>query len=295
VSSPLLRERFVAGDGVRLHVVEAGPEQGPLVVLLHGFPEFWYGWRHQIAPLAEAGYRVLVPDQRGYNTSEKPARVADYWIERLAADVLALIDGAGRQRATVVGHDWGAAVAWWLGARHAERLERLGILNVPHPLVMRRHLLTNLRQIRRSWYIFFFQLPWLPERALRRSGWRLATAALRATSRPGTFSEGDLARYREAWSQPGALRAMIHWYRAVIRGALRVTGGLRVPVETLVLWGARDAALGREMVGPSLELCDTGRLVLFESASHWLQHEEPARVAQLLLRFLEHGLAGIDG
>jgi pimeloyl-ACP methyl ester carboxylesterase len=294
-ATPPLRERVVAGAGVSLHVVEAGPPDGPLVVLLHGFPEFWYGWRHQIAPLAEAGYRVLVPDQRGYNTSDKPSRVADYRIERLAADVLALIDEAGRSRASVVGHDWGAVVAWWLGCHHPERLERLGILNVPHPVVMRRHLLTSLRQIRRSWYIFFFQLPRIPEAALRRNGWSLATRSLRGTSRRGTFRDEDLLRYREAWGQPGAMRSMVSWYRAAIRGAARRFGPRRVPVETLVIWGARDVALGREMVAPSLELCDRARLVLFEGASHWVQHEEAASVNDLLRRFLAGGLAALDG
>ena len=293
MSAPLppLRERFVTAGDVRLHVVEAGPEDGPLVVLLHGFPEFWYGWRHQIGPLAEAGYRVLVPDQRGYNTSDKPLRVADYWIERLAGDVVRLISETGRDKATVVGHDWGAVVAWWLGSHHPERLERLGILNVPHPLVMRRHLLTNFRQIRRSWYIFFFQLPWLPERVLVRS---LAERALRGTSRRGTFSDEDLARYREAWRQPGAMRSMVNWYRAAIRGSGRPFGPRRVPVETVVLWGARDTALGREMVGPSLALCDRGRSIFFERATHWVQHEEAAGVNALLLRFLAGGLAAVD-
>ncbi len=294
ISPAALRERFVNADGVSLHVVEAGPADGPLVVLLHGFPEFWYGWRRQIGPLAEAGYRVLVPDQRGYNTSDKPRRVADYRIERLAGDVLALIDDAGRDRATVVGHDWGAVVAWWLGSHHPERLDRLGILNVPHPLVMRRHLLTNPRQLLRSWYIFFFQVPGLAEALFRRRGGRLAARVLRATSRPGTFQDEDLARYREAWARPQAMRSMVNWYRAAIRGAVRPFGPNRVPVETLVVWGARDVALGREMVAPSLELCDRGRLVVFENASHWVQHEEAESVTDLLKRFLAGGLAGLD-
>ena len=293
-SSTPLRERLASADGVSLHVVEAGPADGPLVVLLHGFPEFWYGWRHQIGPLAEAGYRVLVPDQRGYNTSDKPKRVVDYRIERLAGDVLALIDDVGRDRATVVGHDWGAAVAWWLGSHHPERLDRLGILNVPHPFVMRRHLLTNPRQILRSWYILFFQIPWLAESLLRRGDGRLAARMLRATSRPGTFPDHALERYREAWARPEALRSMVNWYRAAIRGAARPFGSRRVPVETLVLWGARDAALGFEMVAPSMELCDRGHLVGFENAGHWVQHEEAESVTDLLKRFLSDGLAGLD-
>jgi len=286
-------ERFVATNGVRLHVVEAGPADGPLVVLLHGFPELWYGWRRQIGPLAEAGYRVLVPDQRGYNLSEKPRGVSAYRLDALAGDVLGLIDDAGRDRAAVVGHDWGAVVAWWLALTHAERLERLAILNVPHPAVMRRHLRSSLRQLRRSWYIFFFQLPWLPELFLRRRGFRNAVRALRA-SRPGTFGDVELAVYREAWGQPRALRSMVHWYRGALQTRSHRPPSLRVAVETLMLWGCRDVALGREMAQPSIELCDRGRLILFEQASHWIQHEQAESVNRLLLRFLEGGLAAVD-
>ena len=294
-SSTALRERFVKANGVSLHVVEAGPANGPPVVLLHGFPEFWYGWRRQIGPLADAGYRVIVPDQRGYNLSDKPERVADYRIDRLAADVLALLDDSGCKRASVVGHDWGAAVAWWLGSHHPERLDRLGILNVPHPLVMRRHLLTNPRQLLRSWYIFFFQIPWLPEACLGSWSGRLAAGGLRATSRRGSFEDAELGRYREAWARPQAIRSMVNWYRAARWWATQPYGPERVPVETLMIWGARDIALGREMAAPSLEFCDRGRLVVFERATHWVQHEEAEAVTGLMLRFLAGGLAGLDG
>jgi pimeloyl-ACP methyl ester carboxylesterase len=294
IDSPTaLRERSVNANGVSLHVVEAGPKEGPLVILLHGFPEFWYGWHRQIGPLAEAGYRVLVPDQRGYNTSSKPEGVTDYRIDRLGADILALIDDAGRERATVFGHDWGAVVAWWLGSHHPGRLERLGILNVPHPVVMRRHLLTNPRQMLRSWYILFFQLPWLAEALFRVRDGRLAARALQVSSRRGTFDDGTLARYREAWSQPGALRSMVNWYRAVPRWMTQPFQPARVPVETLMIWGARDVALGREMAAPSLDWCDRARLIVFEKASHWVQHEEAEAVTGLMKTFLTAGLAGL--
>lgn len=283
---PSIREGFLPAGDLRLHVVEAGPEDGPLVVLLHGFPEFWYSWRQQIGPLAEAGYRVLVPDQRGYNQSDKPRRVRDYRLEQLGQDVLHLVEAAGRRTASVVGHDWGAVVGWWLGSHHPDRLERLALLNVPHPAVMRHHLLTNRKQLRRSWYIFFFQLPWLPERLLGKDGFSFAARSLRDTSRRGTFTDEALDRYREAWSRPGALRSMLHWYRAAFRGALSPYGPTRVPVETLLIWGARDTALGREMARPSLERCDRGQLAFVEEATHWVQHEEPERVNALLLRHL---------
>ncbi len=281
-------------NGVRLHVVEAGPRDGPPVVLLHGFPELWYGWRRQIGPLAEAGFRVIVPDQRGYGRSDKPAGVAAYRIETLAADIVGLLDAAGVERASVVGHDWGAVVAWWLALAHPERVSRLAILNVPHPAVMRRHLVSSPRQMARSWYVFFFQLPGLPERFLARDGFANLARAVRS-GRRGTCTDEDLAVYREAWAQPGALTAMVNWYRAALR-----TGGQRLPrirvgVETLVLWGARDRFLGREMAGESAALCDRGQLEVFEKATHWLQHDEAEAVNDRLVRFLGGGLEALPG
>ena len=276
-------------NGVTLHVVTAGPPDGPLVLLLHGFPEFWYGWRCQIDALASGGYHLLVPDQRGYGLSEKPQGLAAYTLDRLAADVVGLIAASGRDRAAVVGHDWGAAVAWWLGIRHPTWLERLGILNGPHPMVMSDHLRHHPAQLRRSWYIFYFQLPWLPEWSARAGNWRAAVRALRDSSRRGTFTDADLDRYREAWSRPGAFTAMLNWYRAILRHPPRLPRNPRVTVPTLIIWGAQDLVLGRELAVSSVEYCDRGRLVLIEEASHWVHHEEPERVNGLLLDFLAEG------
>ena len=282
-------ERFVPANGIRLHVVEAGLPSGPPVVLLHGFPELWYGWRGQIGPLADAGFRVIVPDQRGYGLSEKPAGVAAYDVKTLAADVVGLLDACGLAEASIVGHDWGAVVAWWLALAHPERVSRLGVLNVPHPAVMRGHLLSNPRQVARSWYVFFFQLPRLPERFLARNDFANLARAVRS-GRRGTCTDADLAVYREAWARPGALTGMVNWYRAALRSASRRLPRLRVGVETLVLWGARDRFLGREMAEPSVALCDDGRLEFFETATHWLQHDEAAAVNDRLRRFLADGL-----
>ena len=278
-------ERFVQANGLRFHVVEAGPPGGPPVVLLHGFPELWYGWRRQIGPLAAAGHRVIAPDQRGYNTSDKPEGVAAYRVDTLAADVVGLLDALGLERAAIVGHDWGAVVAWWLALAHPERVSRLAILNVPHPLVMRRHLLRSPRQMLRSWYVFFFQIPGLPERFLARDGFASLARAVRG-GRRGTCTDGDLVVYREAWAQPGALTAMVNWYRGALRAGGARLPRLRVGVPTLVLWGARDRFLGREMAAPSAALCDDGRLEVFETATHWLQHDEAEAVNERLVRFL---------
>jgi len=281
-----IRHRTIATNGVRLHVVEAGPEDGPLLILLHGFPEFWYSWRRQIGPLAAAGYRVQVPDQRGYNLSSKPRKVSSYNLDRLARDVLGLIDDAGVGKARVVGHDWGALVGWWLGIRYPQSLERLALLNVPHPLVMQRALLLSSAQRKRSRYMFFFQLPWLPERIFARNNFAYAEKSLRVSSRPGTFSDDDIARYKEAWSQARAVRSMIHWYRAALRARPPQPKNPRVQVPTLLIWGTQDRFLGQEMAQASIDLCDHGRLELIPEATHWVQLEEPERLNRLLVDFL---------
>lgn len=270
---------------MQLHVAVAGPRDGPLLVLFHGFPEFWYGWRRQIEFFAARGFRVWAPDQRGYNLSDKPHGLRAYRLDELARDAVGLIDAAGAQQAIVVGHDWGAAVAWHVALTHPDRVQRLVILNVPHPAVMQKHLRTNFRQLRRSWYIFAFQLPWLPEWLARRNNWRVVADALRSTSRPGTFTDEDLEKYREAWSQPGAYTAMVNWYRAILRAPPKMPRDLRIHAPTLMLWGERDQFLGREMAQPSIDLCDDGRLVFFPEATHWVQHEEADEVNRLILEF----------
>ena len=275
----------ITTNGIRLHVVQDGPRTGPLVILLHGFPEFWYGWRRQIPYLRAAGYRVWAPDQRGYNLSVKPDGIAAYSLDELAADVAGLMDAAGQETAYVVGHDWGGAVAWWVAAKYPERVKRMVVINVPHGAVLTRHLRRNPAQIRRSWYMLFFQLPNLPETLIRLHNWKLFVQTLKVSSRPGTFTEHDLDKYRRAWSQPKAVTSMLNWYRAVFRKPPSPPDNLRISVPTLLIWGARDRFLGREMAQPSLDLCDGGRLVFIEDATHWVQHEEAARVNELIDAF----------
>lgn len=280
-----LTHRTIATNGVHLHAVEAGPEGGPLLILLHGFPEFWYGWRKQIAPLAGAGFRVLVPDQRGYNTSDKPRGVRAYNLDLLARDIVGLIDDAGREKAYVVAHDWGGMVGWWLGFKHADRLERLALLNIPHPSVMQKALRKSSAQRKRSSYMFFYQLPWLPERLLRKNDYKYLAKALKVTSRPGTFTDEDIRMYKEAWAQPGALTTMLNWYRMILRARPSRPPSSRVTVPTLMIWGTKDRFLGEEMAQPSIDRCDQGRLARIEEATHWVQHEEPDRVNALIADF----------
>ena len=280
-----LRHRNIATNGIRLHAVEAGPEDGPLLIFLHGFPELWYGWHNQIEPFAAWGFRVLAPDQRGYNTSDKPRGIRAYGRDTLMRDVLGLIDEAGREKAFVAGHDWGGVAAWWLALKHPERIERLAILNAPHPDVMRRDLLMNPGQLKRSWYMFFYQLPRLPERALEKDDYQNLVKALRWTSRRGTFTDEDIRIYKEAWAQPGALTGMLNWYRAGLRVRSSPPPSPRVTVPAMLIWGTKDRALGEELARPSIDLCDNGRLAKIEGASHWLQHEEPGRVNALIADF----------
>lgn len=283
MTPPTLDHRTAQVDGIALHYVTAG--EGRPVVLLHGFPEFWYGWRSQIAPLAASGLRVTAPDQRGYNTSGKPRGLSAYNLDALADDVVGLLDALGLDRAAIVGHDWGGIVAWWVAARHPGRVERLAVLNAPHPVAFREFLRTSPRQLIKSWYTFYFQIPWLPEALFRLRGWASLKRALVNSSRPGTFDDADLDEYAEAWSQPGAMTAMINWYRAALRRP-PAAADARISAPTLIIWGARDHALDRRLADASLARCDRGRLEFIEEATHWVQHEEPERVNRLLLEFL---------
>lgn len=279
-------ETYIETNGVRLHVVHAGSPTAPLVILLHGYPDFWYGWHHQINFLVQQGYRVWVPDQRGYNLSEKPRGVKAYRLDTLVQDILGLIDASGEQTVYLVGHDWGAAVAWAVALSAPERLKKLVILNVPHLKVFMDTLRSSREQLRKSWYIFFFQIPFLPEFMLTRDNARSTKQALVASAHPATFTDADLDEYVRAWTQPDAMRSMINWYRAVLRYPPTLPENPRIHVPTLIIWGAKDVALTREMAQQSLELCDDGRLVLFDDATHWVQDDKPDEVNALLAEFL---------
>ena len=272
-------------NGITLHVAAAGPHDAPLVLLLHGFPEFWYGWHRLIGPLAAAGFRVVAPDQRGYNLSDKPAGRAAYALDVLAADVLGLARALGRERFCVVGHDWGGMVAWHLAAQHPQHIERAVLLNTPHPATFGAFAATHPTQLLRSWYFGFFQLPLLPESVLSALGFAAMRATLVSSARPDTFSTADLEQYRQAWAQPGALTAMINWYRALSGPSLLVRTG-RVGVPLRLIWGEGDAFLDQRLADAALAQCDQGELVRLAQATHWLHHEQPERVSGLIAEFL---------
>jgi pimeloyl-ACP methyl ester carboxylesterase len=227
-------------------------------------------WRHQIPVLAEAGYRVIALDQRGYNLSAKPKGARAYSTSQLALDVVALADCLGIEKLRLVGHDWGAAVAWSVATNYPERLHKLVILNVPYPSVLTRHLHKDIRQLFKSWYIFFFQIAWLPEFLLGLGSGNGLARLLRESGHKTTFSDEDIAQYRQAWGQPGALSGMLNWYRAVFRDRGPRALKAKIQVPTLIIWGEQDVALQVQMASESLEYCADGRLELIPEAAHWL-------------------------
>ena len=281
-----LAHRYADLGDVRLHYVEAG--EGPLVLLLHGFPQFWYQWRYQVPALVEAGFRVVAPDMRGYNLSDKPLGVRAYRVEMLACDVERLILACGEWTAALVGHDWGAIVAWIAAMRHPDRVGRLAILNVPHPARFLDGLLSPM-QLLRSSYVFFFQIPRLPEEVIRAGDFALLRSALRRDSvRPGTFSDEDVQRYVEAISRPGALTATINYYRALLRNPRETRALLkRIEAPVLVIWGERDRFLSRRLSEPPhLWVPNLVRVKRLPDASHWVAEDRPLEVNNLLLDFL---------
>lgn len=294
-NAPAIAHHEAVVNGVRLHWAEAG--DGPLVVLLHGFPETWRTWRHQIPVLAAAGFRVVAPDLRGYGGSERPRATAAYRVPLLAADVAALVRhvaaarGASEARAVVAGHDWGGVVAMALARRHPELVRRLVLLNAPHPGALRRELRHDPRQWLASWYILFFQLPVLPELALRARDFALLRAVFRREpTRPDAYDTEDIERYVEAFRQPGALRAAVAYYRALRLGGSSGAGpaGARrgvIQAPTLVVWGERDAHLVPALSRGLERWFPTLRVERLPDASHWVQRDARERVGELLVEW----------
>ena len=272
---------------MRFHALAEGPETGPLVLLLHGFPELARSWRHQLPVLAAAGYRAVAPDLRGYGETEKRG---PYDVRTLAADVAGLVRALHRERATVVGHDCGGAGAWINAHCEPDAAEAFVILNCPHPAAMNAELFRNPKQLARSAYILFFQLPALPEWVLTR---RRAATVAGALDRAG-FPRDEVERYREALLQPGAASAALAYYRAAFRRPLEPRRAARahpIAAPTLVLWGVRDRLLGEELIRPDRlqpwfapgNTPDVRRLA---EAGHFVQNEAPARVNAELLAWL---------
>ena len=282
-----LEEKFITTNDIRLHVVVAGPQSGPPVILLHGFPEFWRGWLKQIPALVKAGFRVIVPDQRGYNLSDVPKGVKAYALPQLGTDIIGLLDHFGIDKVDLVGHDWGAVVAWSVALTYPQRVRRLGILNVPHPMVMLHFLTHSPRQMLKSWYVGFFQIPALAEWIVKQDNFAVGERSFRATSQPGTFSDEEIAHYKQAWTNSGGVTGMINWYRALVRYRSPLPADIRLHMPVLIQWGKQDAFLMHEMAEESLKLCDQGRLIFYDQATHWVQHEAAEQVNHALVDFLQ--------
>lgn len=284
-----LESTRMVGSGVLIHVMFAGPKDGPPVVLLHGYPEFWWAWHQQMAHLARAGYRVIVPDQRGYNSSEKPRGAEAYRVDLLMADIIALIVRLRYDDVYLAGHDWGGSIAWRIAIEHPERIRKLMIFNAPHPLAWRDAALTAGKQKTINWFRTFFQLPVLPDLAARAGNFRLVVNSLRETSRPGTFSDRELDYYRYAWARNWSMSSMINWYRAAARYPVNVPDDSLVQVPTRIVWGMQDRYFDTRMAPLSLKYCKHGTLLEVANAGHWLLHEEPELTSRELSEFFRPG------
>ncbi len=277
------RHEWHTVNGVRLHCVVAG--EGPLVLLLHGFPEFWYSWRYQIPVLARH-FTVVAPDLRGYNDSDKPPRIADYTLPVLIEDVRQLIHCFGQEQAIVAGHDWGGSIAWATALTHPGLIRKLAVLNAPHPRLFMQHLLTNPRQMIRSWYALLFQLPWLPEAVFQTQGYYLMERVIRGLAMHKHQSPDEvIAQYKRAISKPGVVTSGLNYYRATDpRYFFKLNPIARMPV--LVVWGEKDPAIVKELNDDLPRYTPDLRLHIIPNASHWVQQECPDLVNHYLLDFL---------
>ena len=278
-----LLHRSATINDLNFHYVEAG--EGPLVVLIHGFPEFWLSWRHQIPALVAAGYRVIAPDMRGYNLTDSPTKVSQYKIEVLASDVVGLIKHAGEQKAHVVGHDWGAAVAWQVAMRYPEIINQLAILNVPHPRAFQKGI-RRPSQLIKSWYMFFFQIPLLPELIIsRRYDKFMHKISSKHYVNQGVLSTEDIDNYSNVFKNRKSLRGPINYYRAVFRNPFSSRKSIGViNAKTLVIWGRKDRHLGIRLSKPRSEDVPQCR-VEYLDASHWVQQDAHLEVNKLLIDF----------
>ena len=283
VTTETWRHRDIMTNGIRMHYVTQG--NGPLIVFLHGFPEFWYSWRYQMPFLAERGYTVVAPDLRGYNDTDKPR--TGYDVPTLVGDIAGLIKGLGQEKAVIVGHDWGGALAWAFAMSYPQMTERLIVMNAPHPQAMQRAFRT-LKQLRKSWYMFAFQLPWLPENALlRNNAYEIGRMLKGAAVQKSAFPNEVLATYQEAMSKPGAMTAALNYYRQLFRHPLRSAKNYTsIGVPTLLIWGEQDIALGIELTYGLEQWVPNIQIKRIPDSGHWVQQEKPELVNMLMAEFL---------
>jgi epoxide hydrolase 4 len=283
VLQPSWKHEYITSNGVRLHYVTQG--EGPLMLMLHGFPEFWYSWRHQIPEFAQY-FKVVALDLRGYNDSDKPEDKSAYVMDEFVKDIRGVIQGLGYEKCILVGHDWGGAIAWNFAYTYSEMLERLIILNLPHPAKFSQGLL-SIQQLLRSSYIFFFQLPWLPELMIKNSNYAAVAKAFKGMAvDKNAFSQADLDAYKNAAAKTGALTAMLNYYRNIFRQRILKTNWGILTVPTLMIWGEKDTALGKELTYGTEAYVQDFQIKYIANCSHWVQQEKPDLVNQYIREFL---------
>jgi epoxide hydrolase 4 len=278
-----IQHSFVRANGIRFHVAQV-ENDAPLVLFLHGFPECWYSWKHQLSAVAKAGFRAWAPDMRGFNTSDKPRGVDAYHLDVLALDVEELLNVAGVEKAIIVGHDWGALVAWRFAMNYPERVEKLVILNVPHPARQYTGFFMPSQWLK-SWYILAFQLPYLPEMILTRNPRQIAEGLRLSAVRKEAFKDADLDVYAKAIAQPNAMHSALNYYRAWVRWGF----GLPVkPIDapTMMIWGEQDIALNKELSYGTEKWVRDFRIHYIPDSGHWVQVEAAQEVNRLLLEFI---------
>ena len=282
-----ITQRFIHVNDVTLELAECGSGD-KLALCLHGFPELNYSWRFQMPMLAARGWRVWAPNLRGYGASEKPDGINAYRLNTLIEDVAALIDASGAKEVMLIAHDWGAIIAWHFAIKKLRPLTRLVIMNVPHPKVAAREI-RHWRQLKKSWYIFFFQLPWFPERMMRGNGARgIKGAFYNMAVDKSRFSRDVLQTYANAALRPGAITAMINYYRALLRTPdMSTIGDGRVETPTLMVWGEEDAALNIHCTRGTQEWVPNFTLKRLPKVSHWVQQEAPEKVNGILGEWLD--------
>lgn len=281
---PLLGSHdFITVEDATLHFVSAGNQDKPLILFLHGFPDFWFSWKHQILDLRK-DFWVVALDLRGYGRSSKPDLVIGYREHRVVEDIRQLIQSLGKKKASVVGHDWGAVIAWWLSTKHEYLVNKLVIINGPHPEALTYQLEHSLSQVLMSWYYVAFQLPWLPEACFSANDLALLDSWHTA------YDKQEREAFKYTYSKPGAFTGPINYYRASFR--LRPEEPLeyrQLCVPVLILWGCLDMALTKKIAALSLQYSSGGRVEYVHDAGHWLHRERPILVNDLIRRFLLNG------